>query len=356
VNTRLVTVRAAGRGFGPAGQRSSRSSRSTARSARWPRASPPVLDAGAVIVARDFGPACRCSLRASRKRGRRAARASARSGCARRGSGDRVDVPAGCGGCRSRRAALGPDREVMGLAPRLPFAGAPGAKERRKPGRGGESHEHASSDTGGGLLVIPRAERESGTRDRGREHSAMEGVLAQRRAVAFDEATAARVRRSDAMGTRSFPEGRDRVRGGSRRGTSEAASQARTAVDNAVAGRQSAEEPSIGALPGPRYAPHVGARGTAPGRARGTPSGARVVVAAKAEAGALPSSKGSVWLAHRECGQRGLPRISRRSAQAQGERALFASRSAEMRAQRGGAAGNTAVRRVLVKGVGCRSR
>jgi len=29
-------------------------------------------------------------------------------------------------------------------------------KRRRKPGRGGESHEHASSDTGGGLLVIPR--------------------------------------------------------------------------------------------------------------------------------------------------------------------------------------------------------
>jgi hypothetical protein len=30
------------------------------------------------------------------------------------------------------------------------------AKARRKPGRGGESRQHASSDTGGGLLVIPR--------------------------------------------------------------------------------------------------------------------------------------------------------------------------------------------------------
>lgn len=54
-------------------------------------------------------------------------------------------------------------------------------KRRRKPGRGGESHEHASSDTGGGLLVIPRAARASAVRDRGREHSAMEGVLVRRK-------------------------------------------------------------------------------------------------------------------------------------------------------------------------------
>jgi len=93
---------------------------------------------------------------------------------------------------KSTSGAWSRPAKVRGLAPWLPFAGAPGAKGRRKPGRGGESHEHASSDTGGGLLVIPRAERESGTRDRGREHSAMEGVLAQRRAAAFDEAAAAR--------------------------------------------------------------------------------------------------------------------------------------------------------------------
>jgi len=79
--------------------------------------SPPVVGAGAVIVTRGFGRACRCGLRASRKRGRRAARASARSSCPGRGSGGRAGVLAGCGGCRSRRAALGPDRKVTGLAP-----------------------------------------------------------------------------------------------------------------------------------------------------------------------------------------------------------------------------------------------
>jgi len=210
-------------------------------------------------------------------------------------------------------------------------SGAPGANGRRKPGRGGESHEHASSDTGGGLLVIPRAERESGTRDRGREHSAMEGVLAQRRAAAFDEAAAARGTAIRCDGDAALPV---RERPGPRRIASR---DVRGSVASPDRGREhrGREAERGGAVdrgsPGPRYAPHVGARGTAPGRARGTPSGARVVVAAKAEAGALPSSKGSIWLAHRECGQGGLPRISRRSAQAQGERAIFASRSAARR-------------------------
>jgi hypothetical protein len=163
-----------------------------------------VLDAGAVIFTRGFGRACRCGLRALRKQGRRAARASARSDWARRGSGGRVGVLAGCGGCRSRRAALGPDCKVMGLAPWL-LCGAPGAKGRRKPGRRGESHEHASSDTGDGLLVIPRADRESGMRGRGRGHSAMEGVLAQRRAVAFDEAAAAQGTAIRCDGDAGFP-------------------------------------------------------------------------------------------------------------------------------------------------------
>jgi len=227
--------------------------------------SPPVVGAGAVIVTRGFGHACRYGLRASRKRGRRAARASARSSCPRRGSGGRAGVLAGCGGCRSRRAALGPDRKVMGLAPWLPFTGAPGAKRRRKPGRGGESHEHASSDTGGGLLVIPRAERESGTRDRGREHSAMEGVLAQRRAAAFDEAAAAQGTAVRGDGDAVLPQGRGRVRRGSRQRTSEAASQVRLTVENTVAGRQGAEESPIGALPGPRHAPHAALGAQLPG-------------------------------------------------------------------------------------------
>jgi len=71
----------------------------------------------------------------------------------------------------------------MGLALWLTRSGvrAQRVKRRRKPGRGGESHEHASSGTGGGLLVIPRAPRESAVRDRGREHSAMEGVLVRRK-------------------------------------------------------------------------------------------------------------------------------------------------------------------------------
>jgi len=99
------------------------------------------------------------------------------------GSGGPAVVLAGCVGCRSRRAALGPGREAMGLALWLVRSGvrAQKVKRRRKPGRGGESYEHASSDTGGGLLVIPRAPRESAVRDRGREHSAMEGVLVRRK-------------------------------------------------------------------------------------------------------------------------------------------------------------------------------
>jgi hypothetical protein len=84
-------------------------------------ASSPGLGAGAVIITRGFGRACRWRLRASRQRGRRAERASARSGCTRRGSGGRAGVLAGCGGCRSRRAALGPGRKAGGLAPWLPL-------------------------------------------------------------------------------------------------------------------------------------------------------------------------------------------------------------------------------------------
>jgi hypothetical protein len=49
--------------------------------------------------------------------------------------------------------------EGHGSSPSAPRSGgrARGANRRRKPGRGGESRQHASSDTGGGLLVIPRA-------------------------------------------------------------------------------------------------------------------------------------------------------------------------------------------------------
>jgi len=138
-------------------------------------------------LAREHGPT---AARKQRRRVERATRASARwlrSFAPRRGSGGPAVVLAGCVGCRSRRAALGPGRKAMGLAPWLTREGvrAQRVKRRRKPGRGGESHEHASSDTGGGLLVIPRAARESAVRDRGREHSAMEGVLVGRKPLSL---------------------------------------------------------------------------------------------------------------------------------------------------------------------------
>jgi len=101
--------------------------------------------------------------------------------------GDGVRAIGGCarGLCRLQKSTSGAwsDRKVMGLASwlhTLRRVAAPGAKARRKPGRGGEGHEHASSDTGGGLLEIPRVPRASAARDRGREHSAMEGVLIRR--------------------------------------------------------------------------------------------------------------------------------------------------------------------------------
>jgi hypothetical protein len=150
---------------------------------------PPVLGAGSAVVEQGFGLARGLGPTATREQRRRvkqATRASARwqrSWHQRRGSDDPAVVLAGCVGCRNRRAAPGPDREVMGLARWLTRSRvrAQRVNGRRKPGRGGESHEHASSDTGGGLLVIPRAARESAVRDRGREHSAMEGVLIRRK-------------------------------------------------------------------------------------------------------------------------------------------------------------------------------
>jgi len=134
-------------------------------------------------LARRSGPP---AAREQRRRVKRATRASARrrrSSHRRRGSGGPAVVLAGCVGCRSRRAALGPRPKGHGsssLAHARSRVRAQRVKRRRKPGRGGESHEHASSDTGGGLLVIPRAARASAMRDRGKEHSAMEGVLVRR--------------------------------------------------------------------------------------------------------------------------------------------------------------------------------
>jgi len=83
----------------------------------------------------------------------------------------------------------------MGLAPWLPFAGARGAKARRKPDRGGESHQHASSDTGGGLLVNPRCRRRA-WRHANADCASGEGALGDGRrpgpanAAVFDETAA----------------------------------------------------------------------------------------------------------------------------------------------------------------------
>jgi hypothetical protein len=56
---------------------------------------------------------------------------------------------------------------------------------------------------------------------------------------------------------------RCRIRHGTRRGTSEATSRARYAEDNTASGRYRAEEPSIGASPGPRVTRHTMPSGTA---------------------------------------------------------------------------------------------
>jgi hypothetical protein len=103
------------------------------------------------------------------------------------GSVGSVVVLAGCLGCRSRRAAFGPgrhgaarQRDERGLAGRL----SPCESERKlrgeaalEPDRSGESHEHASSETGG-LPVIPCVVRKHGVGRR--VLSSMEGVLFQR--------------------------------------------------------------------------------------------------------------------------------------------------------------------------------
>jgi len=143
------------------------------------------------------------------------------------------------------------------------------AKARRKPGRGGESRLHASSDTGGGLLVIPRARRASVGRARGREHSAMEGVLARCVPSSLTRRRPDRARRPEAMGMRQ----QCRIRRGRTR-TSEVVSRARPAVENTAGGRFGAEEPSIGAPPGLRRTARVNGRGLGSGRgARRHPSG-----------------------------------------------------------------------------------
>jgi len=86
-------------------------------------------------------------------------------------------------GCRGRRAAFGPWSRGHGSSPtaRTPRGGrARRANRRRKPDRGGESRQHASSETGGGLLVIPRAVAKAFGATGGGSTRTTEGVLVRR--------------------------------------------------------------------------------------------------------------------------------------------------------------------------------
>jgi len=149
---------------------------------------PPVLEGGGCgrransrLTPRSSTPA---QPAAERKRSRRATCASARSFHLETGLRRSRGRARGLCWLQKSTSSAWSGRKVMGLAPWLHTfarAAAQGVKARWKPGRGGESHEHASSDTGGGLLEIPRVLRESAACDRGREHSAMEGVLVRRK-------------------------------------------------------------------------------------------------------------------------------------------------------------------------------
>jgi len=165
------------------------------------------------------------------------------------------------------------------------------------------------------------------------------------------------------MGMRLLSHERRRIRNGSRQRTSEATSQARCAVENTAAGRCSAEEPSIGAPPGSRCTFHVGVWGFGSRtrlRAALGRQGESRDDCGDAEAGGSPSSEASPgWLIWRADGK--VPRPRRRAAHAQDESALEGAQTQPTRKRRcagvaPGATGNRAVRRVLVTGVGCRSR
>jgi len=115
----------------------------------------------------------------------------------------------------------------------------------------------------------PTRRRASVRRARGREHSAMEGVLGRRTPASLTRRRQSRSRRSEVMGKRV----RQRCRTGdplrARQRTSEARSRARHAVDNTASGRCSAEEPTIG-LRQDRASPHTPAAGA---QAPAVPSG-----------------------------------------------------------------------------------
>jgi hypothetical protein len=83
--------------------------------------------------------------------------------------------------------------------------------------------------------------------------SAMEGVLIRPQASSLTRRRRSQIERPEAKGMRQ----RCRIRPGAPQRTSEATSRARYPVDNTASGRCSAEEPSIGAPPGPHSTPHA---------------------------------------------------------------------------------------------------
>jgi len=190
-------------------------------------------------------------------------------------------------------------------------------KARRKPGRGGESHEHASSETGGGLLEIPRVPSESAARDRGREHSAMEGALVRRKLLSLT-----RRRKKAGLATRS--EGDAASRPDPRRVVTEGV---RGDVAGSVRGRKhrDREVQRGGAIDrGPTRTVLCRSRGRAGQSPRnvlsGRPFGGSREIAAQAEAGSSPSSEAPPGRLIRQRGRQ-APEPRRRQAQAQGESA-----------------------------------
>jgi hypothetical protein len=108
-----------------------------------------------------------------------------------------------------------------------------GSRRRKPPAREQRHRWRAPRD--------PTRTRASGARARGREHSAMEGVLAWPGPLSLTRRRPGRAWRPEAMGMRQ----RCRIRRGRTR-TSEVMSQARPVVENTAGGRFGAEEPSIG--------------------------------------------------------------------------------------------------------------
>jgi len=184
-------------------------------------------------------------------------------------------------------------------------------KARRKPGRGGESHEHASSDTGGGFLVNPDVQRRAW---RHAKRTARSGGGSTRRwkaswsgeAVVFDETTGQAGRAARSQGDAVSRPDRRRVVWEDVRGY--VASSA--VVEDTADGRRSTEEPLIRAPPGSCWVTHAAFRGSRGG-------------CGEAEAGGSPSSEALlgwlIWNAERQAPRprhrRLRPRVSPCSVQ-----------------------------------------